>query len=172
MPTSKQRGGWRTEIDENLAGFLAETNSFYLATASARRPALYPASRRPEGLCQNPRQEHDRVRRLQRQPAIHHARQSLGEPEGAYLRDGLRASPPRQDLGRGARGRRRSGADQIADAAGLQGAARAGDPVPDLGVGHQLPAAHPAKVRCRRRGSRRLPHAMRVSPSSKRNWPR
>ena len=35
MPTSRQSGGWRTEIDENLAGFLAETNSFYLATASA-----------------------------------------------------------------------------------------------------------------------------------------
>ena len=32
---SRQRGGWRTEIDENLAGFLAETNSFYLATAAA-----------------------------------------------------------------------------------------------------------------------------------------
>ena len=31
----EQRGGWCTEIDENLAGFLAETNSFYLATASA-----------------------------------------------------------------------------------------------------------------------------------------
>src|SRR5712671_6616761 len=31
----EQRGGWRTEIDENLAGFLAETNSMYLATASA-----------------------------------------------------------------------------------------------------------------------------------------
>ena len=29
------RGGWRSEIDENLAAFLAETNSFYLATASA-----------------------------------------------------------------------------------------------------------------------------------------
>ena len=29
------RGGWRTEIDENLAGFLAETSSFYLATAAA-----------------------------------------------------------------------------------------------------------------------------------------
>ena len=28
-------GGWRTEIDENLAGFLAETNSFFFATASA-----------------------------------------------------------------------------------------------------------------------------------------
>jgi len=31
----EERGGWRTEIDENLAGFLAETSSFYLATASA-----------------------------------------------------------------------------------------------------------------------------------------
>jgi predicted pyridoxine 5'-phosphate oxidase superfamily flavin-nucleotide-binding protein len=28
-------GGWRTEIDENLAAFLAETTSFFLATASA-----------------------------------------------------------------------------------------------------------------------------------------
>jgi uncharacterized protein len=31
----EQRGGWRTEIDDKLAGFLSETNSFYLATASA-----------------------------------------------------------------------------------------------------------------------------------------
>ena len=31
----EQSRGWRTEIDENLAAFLAETNSFYLATASA-----------------------------------------------------------------------------------------------------------------------------------------
>ena len=31
----EERGGWRTEIDENLAGFLAETNSFYFATATA-----------------------------------------------------------------------------------------------------------------------------------------
>ena len=30
-----QRGGWRTAIDENLAAFLGEANSFYLATASA-----------------------------------------------------------------------------------------------------------------------------------------
>jgi uncharacterized protein len=28
-------GGWRTEIDEGLASFLRETNSFYLATANA-----------------------------------------------------------------------------------------------------------------------------------------
>jgi predicted pyridoxine 5'-phosphate oxidase superfamily flavin-nucleotide-binding protein len=31
----EQHGGWRTEIDENLAAFLAETNSLYFATASA-----------------------------------------------------------------------------------------------------------------------------------------
>lgn len=29
------RGGWRIEIDDNLAAFLTETNSFYLATATA-----------------------------------------------------------------------------------------------------------------------------------------
>ncbi|TKW79728.1 MAG: pyridoxamine 5'-phosphate oxidase [Bradyrhizobium icense] len=29
------RGGWRTEIDEDLAARLANTNSFYLATATA-----------------------------------------------------------------------------------------------------------------------------------------
>jgi uncharacterized protein len=28
-------GGWRTEIDDNLAAFLADTNSLYFATASA-----------------------------------------------------------------------------------------------------------------------------------------
>jgi uncharacterized protein len=31
----EEGGGWRTEIDDKLRGFLAETNSFYLATATA-----------------------------------------------------------------------------------------------------------------------------------------
>jgi predicted pyridoxine 5'-phosphate oxidase superfamily flavin-nucleotide-binding protein len=30
-----EQKGWRTEVDDNLAAFLGETNSFYLATASA-----------------------------------------------------------------------------------------------------------------------------------------
>jgi predicted pyridoxine 5'-phosphate oxidase superfamily flavin-nucleotide-binding protein len=30
----EQNGGWRTEIDDNLAAFLADTNSLYFATAS------------------------------------------------------------------------------------------------------------------------------------------
>jgi predicted pyridoxine 5'-phosphate oxidase superfamily flavin-nucleotide-binding protein len=31
----EEHGGWRTEIDDKLAGFLANTNSFYMATATA-----------------------------------------------------------------------------------------------------------------------------------------
>jgi hypothetical protein len=31
----ERNGGWRTEIDDKLAGFLAETNSFFMATATA-----------------------------------------------------------------------------------------------------------------------------------------
>ena len=31
-----ERGDWRSEIDEGLTAFLAETNSFYFATASAQ----------------------------------------------------------------------------------------------------------------------------------------
>ena len=32
---AEQKGGWRTEIDENLAAFLGQINSIYFATASA-----------------------------------------------------------------------------------------------------------------------------------------
>jgi uncharacterized protein len=32
---AEENGGWRTEIDDRLAHVLAETNSFYLATATA-----------------------------------------------------------------------------------------------------------------------------------------
>jgi predicted pyridoxine 5'-phosphate oxidase superfamily flavin-nucleotide-binding protein len=31
----EERGGWRVDIDEKLAGFLAEADSFYIATATA-----------------------------------------------------------------------------------------------------------------------------------------
>ena len=31
----EERGGWRTEVDEHLAAFIAEASSVYLATASA-----------------------------------------------------------------------------------------------------------------------------------------
>ncbi|HEY3677523.1 MAG TPA: pyridoxamine 5'-phosphate oxidase family protein, partial [Bradyrhizobium sp.] len=31
----EENGGWRTEVDDNLAAFLAQADSFFLATASA-----------------------------------------------------------------------------------------------------------------------------------------
>ena len=72
-----------------------------------RRPALYPASRRTEGLHQDSRQEHDCLCRLQRQPAVHHARQSVGESQGLYLHHGLCPPPQGEALGRSAGHRRR-----------------------------------------------------------------
>src|SRR4030095_2280081 len=44
------RGGWRTEIDENLAGFLAETNSFFLVTAAAAGQAYIQHRGAPKGF--------------------------------------------------------------------------------------------------------------------------
>ena len=44
------RGGWRTEVDENLAAFLADANSFYLATASADGQPYIQHRGGPKGL--------------------------------------------------------------------------------------------------------------------------
>src|SRR3954454_4998392 len=44
------RGGWRTEIDEDLAGFLRETNSFYLATSSAESQPYIQHRGGPKGF--------------------------------------------------------------------------------------------------------------------------
>ena len=149
-------------------GFLAQHQQPLFRDRLRRRAALHPASRRAEGLCQNPGQEHAGLRRLRRQPAIHHARQSLGKPQGAYLRDGLCPSPPGEDLGRGARGRRRSGAAAVADAAGLQGAARAGDPVSGLRPGTPTARSTSRRSSTPPMSPRRWPRAMRGS----RNWRR
>jgi predicted pyridoxine 5'-phosphate oxidase superfamily flavin-nucleotide-binding protein len=46
----EDRGGWRTEIDEGLAAFLAETNSFYFATASADGQPYIQHRGGPKGL--------------------------------------------------------------------------------------------------------------------------
>jgi uncharacterized protein len=46
----EQNGGWRTEVDENLAAFLARTNSFFLATASADGQPYIQHRGGPEGF--------------------------------------------------------------------------------------------------------------------------
>ena len=45
-----ERGDWRTEIDENLAAFLGEANSFYFATASAVGQPYIQHRGGPKGL--------------------------------------------------------------------------------------------------------------------------
>jgi uncharacterized protein len=60
----EQNGGWRTEIDQDLAHRLAETNSFFLATASGTGHPYIQHRGGPKGFCQGARQEHDRVCRL------------------------------------------------------------------------------------------------------------
>jgi predicted pyridoxine 5'-phosphate oxidase superfamily flavin-nucleotide-binding protein len=46
----EQNGGWRTGIDENLAAFLADTNSFYMATATADGQPYIQHRGGPEGF--------------------------------------------------------------------------------------------------------------------------
>lgn len=45
-----EQRGWRTEVDENLAAFLADANSFYLATASADGQPYIQHRGGPKGL--------------------------------------------------------------------------------------------------------------------------
>ena len=46
----EQNGGWRTEIDENLAAFLSQANSLYFATASADGQPYIQHRGGPKGL--------------------------------------------------------------------------------------------------------------------------
>jgi len=48
----QEQRGWRTEVDDNLAAFLAETNSFYLATASADGQPYIQHRGGPKGFLQ------------------------------------------------------------------------------------------------------------------------
>ena len=55
-----------------------------------RGPAVHPVPGRPAGLPEGARRPDACVRRLRRQPPVHHPRQPVGEPEGVHLPDGLR----------------------------------------------------------------------------------
>ena len=149
----EQRGGWRTEIDENLAGFLAETNSFYLATATADGQPYIQHRGGPKGF----------VKILDKNTI------AFADYSGnrQYITQGNLSENPKAHIFVMDYAHRRRvkiwGEARVVDddpaltqslmPQGLQGAARTGDPVQDLGLGHQLPAAHPAEIRRRRRGA-------------------
>src|SRR5262249_59804314 len=74
-----------------------------------RRRALYPAPRRPEGLHQSAGREDARLRRLRREPPVHHAEQPRRERSRLPVPARFCAPTADQTLGPRARGRRRPG---------------------------------------------------------------
>ena len=71
------------------------------------RRALHPASRRTEGLHQGDRRADARLRRLRRQPAVHHHQQPGRQRPGVPVPARLRQPPAHQGLGPRPRGRGR-----------------------------------------------------------------
>ncbi len=59
-----QGGGWRAAVSEDLEGFLADLDMFYLGTASADGAAVHPVPWRPGRLPEGAGREHAGLRRL------------------------------------------------------------------------------------------------------------
>ena len=101
----EQRGGWRTEIDGQLAAFLAARDSMFLATASADGQPYIQHRGGPKGF----------IRILDKNTLAfadyrgnrqYITQGNLSEnPKAYYLPDGFYRASPGEDLGRGARGR-------------------------------------------------------------------
>ena len=72
----EENGGWRTEIDEDLAALPRRDNSFYLATASADGHPYIQHRGGPKGFVKMLDKKTIAFADYCRQPAIHHAGQS------------------------------------------------------------------------------------------------
>ena len=151
--------------------FLAETNSFYLATASADGQPYIQHRGGPKGFVKvldkntiafadySGNRQYITQGNLSENPKAHIFVMDYAHRRRVKIWGEARVVDDDPAL------------TKVADAARLQGAARTGHPVPDFRVGHQLPAAHPAKVRRGRRGRGAGRRAMRASPNSRPNWP-
>ncbi len=169
----EERGGWRTEIDENLAGFLARDKQLLSRDGCRGRKALYPASQRAEGLHQD-----SPTRTPSRLPTASGGRQyiapgqSVGRDPKAHIFVMDYAHRRRVKIWGEARVVEDDPAlTQSLMPKELQGAPRADHRVQDFGLAHQLPAAYPAEVRRRRRrtGIGRARHT--DPPNSKQEMP-
>ena len=94
-----ERRGWRTHVTPDLAEFLAGLDMFYLGTASAEgQPYIQHRGGIPGFL----KVLDDRtlaLRRLRRQPPVHHVGKPVREPESVHLPDGLRQPAAGQAVG-------------------------------------------------------------------------
>ena len=95
----EERGGWRTEIDENLAAFLADANSFYFATASASGQPYIQHRGGPKGFIRVLDKNTLAFADYSGNRQYISLGQFVGKSEGLHLRDGLRSPPPGEALG-------------------------------------------------------------------------
>ncbi len=148
------RGGFRTAIDANLAAFLADVDTAYLATANAAGQPYAQHRGGPRGFI-----------RVVGERSLAFAdfsgnRQyistgNLAENDRAFLF--LMDYAHRRRIKLWGRARVVTGDAALTaatDAGRLRRAARAGHRLRHRGMGQQLPAAYPAEVRCRRRRHR------------------
>ena len=167
----EQNGGWRTEIDENLAAFLAETNSFYLATAIADGQPYIQHRGGPKGFVKildkntiafadySGNRQYITQGNLSENPKAHIFVMDYAHRRRVKIWGEARVVDDDPAL------------TQVADAARLQGAARAGRSC--SGSRRGTPTARSTS----RRNStpptwrRRWPRAMPGSPNWRRNWP-
>ena len=97
------KGGWATTVSPDLAAFIAEVRSFYLATASRDGQPYIQHRGGPQGFLHVLDEQDAGVRRFQRQPAIHHHRQPRREFARLHLPDGLCQPAAGEDCGARAR---------------------------------------------------------------------
>ena len=114
-------GGFENPITDELALFVGERDSAYLATASmaGRSCSTAEARRASSGSSTTAR-----LGRVSRKQAVHHDGQPRGERPGLPVPDGLRAPREGEDLGPGAGGQGRSGARPAPHVRGLPFEAR------------------------------------------------
>ena len=80
----EEGGSWETTITPELAAFIEEQTSVFLATASKDGQPYIQHRGGPQRLPARARREDDRIRRFRRQPAIYH-QGNLAENPRAHL---------------------------------------------------------------------------------------
>jgi predicted pyridoxine 5'-phosphate oxidase superfamily flavin-nucleotide-binding protein len=137
----EERGSWPTQITPDLAAFIEAQTSVFLATVSAEGQPYVQHRGGPAGFL---RVLDDKTIGFvdfsgNRQ---YITQGNLLESQGPPLLDRLCSPASHQDLGRGARHRRRRGVDYEADAGRLQGAPSASDPLHHFCLGRELRSAY------------------------------
>ena len=144
-------GGFHTEVTPDLAAFLAEVDTAYLATASAAGQPYAQHRGGPKGFIRA-LDEHTLAFADFRGNRQYVTLGNLSENDKAFLF--LMDYANRRRVKVWGRARVVENAPELLErlyAGGVRRAGRTGDPFRRRGLGRELPAAHPAKDQCRGR---------------------